>query len=48
MNKKWEYEIQDVPKGGQATDVLNKLSEQGWELIHVIGDRYYFKREKPG
>jgi hypothetical protein len=51
MNKVFEYKI--VTEIPISTDVverqrLNKLGEEGWELVGIIGSpffRYYFKRE---
>jgi hypothetical protein len=45
MNK-WEYQIQMVPKVDDVLGVMNKLGEQGWELIQVVGTTCYFKRQK--
>ena len=36
MIKKWEYMIVKDPKEGD----LNKLGDEGWELVSVIVDTY--------
>lgn len=50
MSKKWEYDIQSLPTTGQPGQqqlaVLNQLGKDGWELIHIVGQSYFFKREK--
>jgi len=44
--KKWEYQIQMVPSIDNVIHVLNKLGDQGWELIQAVGTTLYLKREK--
>jgi hypothetical protein len=46
MNKQWEYTIQSIPKPDDLVFALDKQGEAGWELIHVSGTTFYFKREK--
>ncbi len=46
MNKKWEYQIQSVPSVDNIIHVLNKLGNEGWELIQLTGTTCIFKREK--
>jgi hypothetical protein len=46
MSKKWEYQIESIPKPDDVIHVLNKLGEEGWELIQFSGAAHYFKREK--
>lgn len=50
--KKYEYKVIDsvVPKRVNITEesFLNKLGEEGWELVEIMGSpfyRYYLKRE---
>ncbi|QEH34913.1 hypothetical protein OJF2_34580 [Aquisphaera giovannonii] len=46
---KWEYKSDQF--AGNQDDRLNRMGEQGWELVAVTGDgpgqRYVFKRPKP-
>jgi hypothetical protein len=44
--KKWEYQIQSVPVLGNVAGVLNRLGEEGWELVAVVGPNYFLKRER--
>jgi hypothetical protein len=44
--KKWEYQIQPVPKTDDVICVMNKLGDEGWEVFQVVGTYVYFKREK--
>ena len=46
MGKKWEYQVQNLPKLDEVVHALNKLGEEGWELIQFSGQAHYFKREK--
>ncbi len=46
MVRKWEYQVQSIPKLDDVIHVLNKLGEEGWELMQFLGTEYYFKREK--
>jgi len=39
---KFEYKVIAACAEGE----LNKLGEQGWELVSSEGDRFTFKREK--
>ena len=44
--KKWEYQIQMVPKVDDLIHVMNGLGGKGWELVQVVGTTLFFKREK--
>jgi hypothetical protein len=46
--KKWEYEVQDFFSWDHVKSDLTRMGEQGWELVWIIGTRFYFKREKRG
>ena len=46
MHTKWEYDIQSLPIESQVRAVLNQLGKDGWELIHIDGTTYVFKRER--
>jgi len=46
VSKKWEYQIQSVPRVDDVIHALNKLGDEGWELIQLSGTTCYFKREK--
>jgi hypothetical protein len=46
MNKKWEYNVQNIPKPDEVIFALDRLGNDGWELIYVSGPVFYFKREK--
>jgi hypothetical protein len=46
MHTKWEYEIQSFPVESQVRAALNQLGKDGWELIHIDGTNYFFKRER--
>jgi hypothetical protein len=46
MNKKWEYTVQSIPKPDDVVFTLDRLGNEGWELIHVSGTVFYLKREK--
>jgi hypothetical protein len=50
MSKQWEYDIQSLPTAGQPGQqqlaVMNQLGKDGWELAHIVGQSYIFKREK--
>jgi hypothetical protein len=41
---KWEYQIQSIPVLGNVIGALNKLGDQGWELVQIVGHDYYLKR----
>jgi|HubBroStandDraft_2_1064218.scaffolds.fasta_scaffold61742_2 hypothetical protein len=43
---KWEYEVQDFYSWNQVKGDLTRMGEQGWELVCIIGTRFFFKREK--
>jgi len=49
MSQKWEYSVQEIrtADAGGIAQHLNKLAEDGWELMFIgpIG-QYYFKRAK--
>jgi hypothetical protein len=51
MDERWEYFLGEIhgPGANPALAInaeLNRLGEEGWELIQVIAPTYYFKREK--
>lgn len=43
--RKWQYLIEEAPCGLDQTE-LDKLGENGWELIHISphGTQWVFKR----
>jgi hypothetical protein len=44
---KWEYKTKYTDsRGASLLEMLNKLGEEGWELIAVDGCQYCFKRIK--
>jgi len=43
--KKWEYQVQSIPNTGNAANVLNRLGDQGWELVQIVGHDYFLKRQ---
>ncbi len=47
MDEKWEYDVQAI-KGdtAQVKATLNQLGNVGWDLAQIVGQDYYFKREK--
>ncbi len=46
MKTKWEYQILSIPKSGDVVPELNKLGDDGWELVQVIVPNCYLKRPK--
>jgi hypothetical protein len=46
MHTKWEYNIQSLPVAEHVPAVLNQLGSDGWELIQIEGQSYFFKRER--
>jgi hypothetical protein len=46
MNKKWEYTLRTIPRIDDIVFELDKLGNTGWELVHVSGTVFYFKRER--
>ena len=63
MNQNWEYRVEDLPtknmsnaqiiaERSAATNFLNQLGSQGWELVAIQGNGVwgvyaYLKRPKP-
>jgi hypothetical protein len=44
---KWEYNVQDIQlTGNELVNTLNRMGQDGWELILVDGRSFYFKRKK--
>ena len=45
---KWEYltiNLRDLPITTQASDMLNEVGKEGWELVAITGNGVaYFKR----
>lgn len=46
--KKWEYEVQDFYSWNQVKDDLTKMGEQGWELVAVLGTRFFLSEKSGG
>lgn len=48
MSQKWEYSVQEIKTidAGGITQCVNKVAEDGWELLSVNPPFYYFKRSK--
>ena len=44
--QKWEYYVEPEQQPQDAKAQLNKLGEDGWELVQIIDHYYYLKREK--
>jgi hypothetical protein len=50
--QKWEYEWLSTELGEESVKTVNKMGEQGWEVINVIPSHaptkyiYFFKRSK--
>lgn len=42
---RWEYFVFDGVVAGALSD-LNARGDEGWELVAVVGNRYFLKREK--
>lgn len=42
--KKWEYLI--IERFAGAIEILNKLGEEGWEMIAITNGSIVFKRPK--
>lgn len=49
MSGKWEYNIVILAMESMARKQqhLTALGSKGWELVSVVEDTFYFKREKP-
>jgi hypothetical protein len=47
MAEKWEYDVQPI-QGDTAKikATLDQMGNVGWELIQIVGQNYFFKREK--
>lgn len=48
MSRNWEYlveEIRTADAGGTA-QIINKLADDGWELVAVSRPVHYFRRAK--
>lgn len=43
---KYEHKIVNITNVDEITKELDRLSEDGWELIAVVEERHYFKRPK--
>ena len=41
----WEYKIVEY-QGSETDQSMNLLGDQGWELVSMKGDHFYFKRQK--
>ena len=46
MPTKWQYHREPIAEPQDAETQLNKLGEDGWELVQIIDHDYYLKREK--
>jgi hypothetical protein len=48
QDKKWEFRIVDYPnqKTEFMVDALKAQSEDGFQLVTSVGNRFYFRREK--
>lgn len=52
MKATWQYHIENIPFN-PATDqlrlntTLNNFGKEGWELVNIQGNVFYFKRETP-
>lgn len=45
--KKWEYIVSLPSIDETATDHMNRMGSEGWELVSVEAyNTFYFKREK--
>jgi len=42
--KKWEYRIIRIGVCGDREGAFDELGAEGWELVAVDHDEYYFKR----
>jgi len=48
----WEYRVVETPllegytAAGEVQQFLNQAGAEGWELVRVSENRYYFKRAK--
>ena len=41
---KYEYKIEEIFVKGN-TKIMNKLGQEGWELVSVYNSNMYFKRQ---
>jgi hypothetical protein len=49
MDKQWEYEVAAINDYSNEREVkhwLNSCGLDGWELITIKSNQFYFKREK--
>ena len=51
MREAWEYRLAIEPKEFEENlekieAWLNRFGEEGWELIKILGNCYYFKRRR--
>ena len=43
---KFEYKMMRGPQTIEILSALNSLGSEGWELVCICGDMYFFKRKK--
>src|SRR5439155_17580516 len=41
---KWRYRVEQVPPGGLDEEALNRLGDEGWELVAIVESQAVFKR----
>lgn len=48
VSDKWEYRVEEIRTvdAGGTTQIINKLAEDGWELVAVSTPLHYFRRAK--
>jgi hypothetical protein len=46
MSKSWEYRVENIPQAQYVNQALNNIGGEGWELVAIVGQAYYFKKEK--
>ncbi len=41
----YKVDYQELKQMVPITDYLNRMGEDGWELVQIVNDRYFFKRQ---